>query len=197
MPPALGAQSPNHWATREVPYLCLFLLQTGIRLCLLQLNSKDGFRGQGVSILGLNVNVKVAQSCLTLCDLMDYNSPYNSPGQNSGVGSLKPSLIWKSYQKSVCDLLAARCSKANKQPRLVERKVCFISDAGNWGQGRVDICPKADSRLPPVTSGARGFIDRRRGLHAGTEQSALTVIFKLVTGGLTCIILVVLGTVNL
>ena len=29
--------------------------------------------------------VKVAQSCLTLCDPMDY--PWNSPGQNTGVGS--------------------------------------------------------------------------------------------------------------
>ena len=32
------------------------------------------------------VKVKVAQSCLTLCDRMDY--PWNSLGQNSGVGSL-------------------------------------------------------------------------------------------------------------
>ena len=31
--------------------------------------------------------VKVAQSCPTLCDPMDY-SPWNSPGQNTGVGSL-------------------------------------------------------------------------------------------------------------
>ena len=30
--------------------------------------------------------VKVAQSCLTLCDPMD--CPWNSPGQNTGVGSL-------------------------------------------------------------------------------------------------------------
>ena len=30
---------------------------------------------------------KVAQSCPTLCDPMDY-SPQNSPGQNTGVGSL-------------------------------------------------------------------------------------------------------------
>ena len=29
--------------------------------------------------------------------------------------------------------LAAYHPKANKQARLVERKVCFISDAGNWG----------------------------------------------------------------
>lgn len=32
---------------------CLFLLQTGFRLYLLQLNSKDGFRNQCVSVLGL------------------------------------------------------------------------------------------------------------------------------------------------
>ena len=31
--------------------------------------------------------VKVAQSCPTLCDFMDH-SPWNSPGQNTGVGSL-------------------------------------------------------------------------------------------------------------
>ena len=30
--------------------------------------------------------VKVAQSCLTLCDPRDY-SPWNSPGKNTGVGS--------------------------------------------------------------------------------------------------------------
>ena len=28
---------------------------------------------------------------------------------------------------------AAHCSRASKQDGLVERKVCFISDAGNWG----------------------------------------------------------------
>ena len=32
------------------------------------------------------MKVKVAQSCTTLCDAMD--SPWNSPGQNTGVGSL-------------------------------------------------------------------------------------------------------------
>ena len=33
------------------------------------------------------MKVKVTQSCLTLCGLMVY-SPWNSPGQNTGVGSL-------------------------------------------------------------------------------------------------------------
>ena len=32
------------------------------------------------------VKVKVSQSCLTLCDPMDH--PWNSPGQNTGIGSL-------------------------------------------------------------------------------------------------------------
>ena len=35
------------------------------------------------------MKVKVAQSCLTLCNPMDYiYSPWNSPGQNTGVGNL-------------------------------------------------------------------------------------------------------------
>ena len=34
------------------------------------------------------VKVKVAQWCPTLCDPMELYSPWNSPGQNTGVGSL-------------------------------------------------------------------------------------------------------------
>ena len=34
------------------------------------------------------VKVKVTQSCPTLCDSVDYISPWNSLGQNTGVGSL-------------------------------------------------------------------------------------------------------------
>ena len=36
----------------------------------------------------------------------------------------------ESITKSGVQLLAAQ--KANEETRLVERKVCFISDAGNW-----------------------------------------------------------------
>ena len=62
-----------------------------------------------------------------------------------------------------------------------------------------DIRPKADSPPPTLgTSGTRGFIDRRWGvLYIERTQSSLTVVFKLVISGLTRIILVVLGTVNL
>ena len=37
--------------------------------------------------IGSFMKVKVTQSCLTLCYPMDYSS-WNSPGQNTGVGSL-------------------------------------------------------------------------------------------------------------
>ena len=44
---------------------------------------------------------------------------------------------------------------------------------------------------------ARAFIDGGTGLHVETAQSSLTGILKLVIGGLTNVILIVLGTVNL
>ena len=51
---------------------------------------------------------------------------------------------------------------------------------------------------PPSTaiSGAGAFIDSRRGLHVEAAQSALTVIFRLVTDGRPSVILVVLSAVT-
>jgi len=56
--------------------------------------------------------------------------------------------------------LAAHCSKADKEASLMERKVCFILDAGSQSEGE-DRCPKAN----PSTNnqGARAFIDGGRG----------------------------------
>ena len=55
---------------------------------------------------------------------------------------------------------AAHCSKANKEARLVERKACFILDAG---KGRVVSCPKANSpsnnrRQELLWTEGRGYI---------------------------------------
>ena len=44
--------------------------------------------------------------------------------------------------------LAAGYSKASKQVRLVEREVCFISDAGKGGGRVADLCPKAGLPTP-------------------------------------------------
>ena len=94
----------------------------------------------------------------------------------------------------------ARRLKANKQSRLVERNVGFISDAGNCGDRVAEICPRLTPA--PGKQGVRAFTDRfffffEGRLHAETVQTSLTVIFKLVISGLASIILVILGTVNL
>ena len=69
-----------------------------------------------------------------------------------GDGCVTERYVWAVW-------LLTYCSKASKQARLVERKVCFTSDASNWGRGRVvDVCPKADS--PTDKQGMRAFTDR-------------------------------------
>ena len=79
----------------------------------------------------------------------------------------------------------------------MERKVCFILDASReWGGvGRF----LSKGWLPPTDNQWAGpLIAQGMGLHAETTQSASsTVIFKSVMGGLTRVILIVLGTVNL
>ena len=96
---------------------------------------------------------------------------------------------------------AACPSKANKQAKLVERKVCFISDASIWcGEGGRHLSKGRLPHTPPHSRQAEGesFYRHSDGqLHVEIAQSSLTVIFKLVLSGLTSIILIVLGTVNL
>ena len=53
---------------------------------------------------------------------------------------------------------AACHSKANKQAKLVERKVCFISDASNWGEAGGH---PSKGQLPRSNKqGVRSFVDR-------------------------------------
>ena len=73
------------------------------------------------------------------------------------------------------------------------RKICFIWDPGNWPGA--ESYPKANS--PPLTISGQENLQMEGGLHAETVQSALTVILKLVIGGVTSVILVILSTVNL
>ena len=93
---------------------------------------------------------------------------------------------------------AAHHSKANKEARLVEREVCFISDAGNW-EWRVRTPVQSPTSPLPLTVGA--FIDRVLVVVGGVtcRNSAVIskVVFRLVLSGLTSITLVVLGAVNL
>ena len=49
-----------------------------------------------------------------------------------------------------CRSPAACHSKANKQARLLERKIFFISDATSWGGKKADICPKVNFTPNPT-----------------------------------------------
>ena len=94
--------------------------------------------------------------------------------------------------KGVCQF---SCSKANKQARLVERKVCLISDAGNWGWGGGGHLSKGPLLPPhPLLTGVRGA---GRGPRAEAARASLTVIPRVVVSRLTSIILGISGTVNL
>ena len=75
--PSTGRMIINHWTTREVPGL--FLNMSARRLWYSSLSS-------------LSSESEVAQSCLTLCDLMDHSLLVSVvhgmafPGKNTGVG---------------------------------------------------------------------------------------------------------------
>ena len=72
-----------------------------------------------------------------------------------------------------------------------------MSDIGNqWGVWQTSV-QRPPQPPPTVTSGAGACRGRWKGLHAEATQLSLVVIFRLVVSGLTSIILVVLGTVNL
>ena len=72
----------------------------------------------------------------------------------------------------------------------------ILATVGGWGGGD---WTSAQRLIPPHWQpvGQELFIDRSRRIQAETAQSSLKVIFKLVFAGLTSIILIVLGTVNL
>ena len=62
-----------------------------------------------------------------------------------------------------------------------------------------DVCPKANSPPPPLATGGQELLQKSGGgrvLHSETAQSSLTVIFRWAIGGLTSVILIVLGPVN-
>ena len=74
--------------------------------------------------------------------------------------------------------LVAQRSKASEHAMLVERKICFISDAGNCGGGQTSVqrpTPRPSTHTHQQTGDKKFY--RQRG---ETAQSALPVIWKLV-----------------
>ena len=96
--------------------------------------------------------------------------------------------------------LAAHCPKANKQGRLVEKKVCFISDVSTWG-GPAGSRHLSKDRLspPPTKQRVRAFIDVVLGWGGYMQKQAAISDshLPLLISGLSSITLVVLGAVNL
>ena len=110
--------------------------------------------------------------------------------------SFSPSMpaLPKKCEGSDCSLL-----KTNKQARLVERKVGFISDIDYWGR---EVGRRLTKRWLPSSTAASQWGESfyRQKLRGTTcrkiTQTVLTVIFKLVIS-IVLVVLVVLGTVSL
>ena len=118
------------------------------------------------------------------------NSPWNSLGENAGVGSLP--LLQGHFPTQGLNPGLPHCGRILYQ---LSHQVCFISDAGNWGSregGHLSKGRLAPSSLDPqAPCGARVFTPRVQEWrpHAETAQSSLTGILKLVIDGLTSVIL--------
>ena len=103
-------------------------------------------------------------------------------------------IVWHRTVTKVGWLLAPQ--KPVKRPGWWKGKFAlfWIPAMGSWGRllskGWLSPCHPHD------TQWARTFIDRGRGLHAKTTQSALTDILNLVIGSLTSLILTVLSSVS-
>ena len=90
----------------------------------------------------------------------------------------------------------APCSKASKQTgQLGGKESLLFQMQATGGAG----CGHPSKANPPPQAGRESIYrqSQGRGQHAETAQSSLTVIFRLVIGGLPSSVLVALGTVNL
>ena len=98
--------------------------------------------------------------------------------------------------KGVCGARLLAAQKTTNRPGWWKGKFALFQMLATVVAGRCGCLSKG--QLPTLaTSEARAFINRRRELHAEIAQLSVTVILKLAIHGLTSIILVVLGTVNL
>ena len=93
-----------------------------------------------------SVKVKVARSCPALCDPMDYSS-WNSPGQNTGVGSL--SLLQGIFPTQGSNPGLLHCWQILYQlshkgsPRIRERVAYPFSSRSSRPRGQTGVSPIA------------------------------------------------------
>ena len=100
-------------------------------------------------------------------------------------------------QKTECGVWLLACQKPINRLGWWKGKFLYFR-SGNWdGEKLADNCPKAGSTHSQQAGGQNFYRQNGVGLQVETAQLSLTVIFELVTSGLTSVILVALGTVNL
>ena len=81
------------------------------------------------------MKVKVAQSCPTLCNPMDYTRPWNSPGQNTGVGSL--SLLQGIFPTKELNWGLLHC-------RQILYQLSCEGSPGDGAQAEISVTPDVD-----------------------------------------------------
>ena len=102
--------------------------------------------------------VKVIQSCPTLCDPMDYTySPRNSPGQNTGVSSL--SLLQEIFPTQGLNPGLPHCRRilyqlSHKQsPRILEWVAYLFSSGSSRPRNQTWVSELQADSLPTELSG--------------------------------------------
>ena len=104
--------------------------------------------------------------------------------------------VYICYQKSVCGVWLPTTQKPIKRPGWWKGKFALFQMLATGGGGHADVCSKTHS-LHTSNQWGKGFYRQKEEASCRKQNSFLTVIFKLIIGGLTSVILVVLGTVNL
>ena len=87
------------------------------------------------------MKLKVAQSCLTLCDPIDI-SPWNSSGQNTGMGSL--SLLQGIFPTQGSDPGLPHCRQILYQ--LSHKRAIFFHNSGGW-KSKIKVLAKLISGM--------------------------------------------------
>ena len=81
---------------------------------------------------------------------------------------------------------------------LVDRQGCFIQEVSNQGEGGLSakVNSPPDNQRARASKGRLGVRGQREAAACTTARSALMVILRLATSGLSSVILVVLSPVN-
>ena len=131
-----------------------------------KMSSRETYKVRGMAAF------RIPKTCreTSLCD-----SEENVPSGLLSTGSV--TLMLLSSGPAPC------CSKVINEARSVERKVCFILDASDWGGGSQHPNLSKGQQAPPQKPGCWSFYRQRDRATCRSSTVAQTVILKLVTGG--------------